>query len=499
MHRPQSLYRKTVLILALAFSLVLALIVIISDEELREKLGSAYWVLGLAITGCVLLVLAGYAWDHALYQRLRALSDQAQPLPGEEAAPAATSMDTDADEVIGLARKIERMAQALQKVEANYRGIVEDQIDLICRYRADGKIGFVNVAYENFFGKKRQELLGQSFPFFDRGLAALNASKTEVISFETETVGLEGQPVWFLWTVREIHSPEGSIIEYQAVGHDITLHKEAEVTLRRAKEAAEAADHAKGEFLAVVSHEIRTPINGVVGFARLLSDTSLIPEQREHVQMIMASGLTLESLINDILDLSKMEAGKLDIEHTPFALHKSVDEVCAFFAQKARVTGLTLVSRIAPDVPPLVYGDQARLRQILTTLVGNALKFTENGGITITLGCAKGELLASTNRRKLRLFFSVADTGIGIPPDKLNLLFRPFSQVDSSTTRRRGGTGLGLIICRRLCELMQGAISVESKVGAGSTFHFTIEVEYDRGDTPPPFPVAASAPQQAPA
>jgi PAS domain S-box-containing protein len=497
MPRLQTLYRKTVLILALASSLVLALIVIVSDEELRERLGSAYWVLGLAITGCVLLVLAGYAWDHALYQRLRALSAKAEPLPEEDGATVSSSMDTDVDEVIGLARKIERMAQALQKVEANYRGIVEDQIDLICRYRADGRIGFVNVAYEHFFGKKRQELLGQPFPLFDRGLSALNDSKTEVISFEADIAALEGQRVWFLWTVREIRSPEGSIIEYQAVGHDVTLHKEAEVTLRRAKEAAEAADHAKGEFLAVVSHEIRTPINGVVGFARLLADSQLTPEQREHVQMILASGLTLEALINDILDLSKMEAGKLDIEQTAFALHKSVDEVCAFFAQKARVTGLTLVARIAPDVPALVYGDQARLRQILVNLVGNALKFTENGGITITLGCAKGEPLAGTTRRKLRLFFSVADTGIGIPPEKLNLLFRPFSQVDSSTTRRRGGTGLGLIICRRLCELMHGAISVESKVGVGSTFHFTIEVEYDRGDTPPLFPIVADAPQRA--
>jgi PAS domain S-box-containing protein len=491
------LYRKTVLILALAFSLVLALVAIISDEELRERLGPAYWILGLAITGCVLLVLAGYAWDHALYQRLRALNAKAQPLQEEDVATESSSMDAEADEVIGLARKIERMAQALQKVEANYRGIVEDQIDLICRYRADGRIGFVNVAYEHFFGKKRQELLGQPFPFFDRGLAALNASKTEVISFEAEIPALEGQPVWFLWTVREIRSPEGNIIEYQVVGHDITLHKEAEVTLRRAKEAAEAADHAKGEFLAIVSHEIRTPINGVVGFARLLADSQLTSEQREHVQLILASGLTLESLINDILDLSKMEAGKLDIEHTAFALHKSVDEVCAFFAQKARVTGLTLVARIAPDVPALVYGDQARLRQVLVNLVGNALKFTENGGIIITLGCAKGELLAGMARRKLRLFFSVADTGIGIPPEKLNLLFRPFSQVDSSTARRRGGTGLGLIICRRLCELMHGAISVESKAGTGSTFHFTVEVEYDRGDTPPPFPVVAGAPQAA--
>jgi signal transduction histidine kinase len=317
-----------------------------------------------------------------------------------------------------------------------------------------------------------------------------------VISFEAETAAQEGQQVWFLWTVREIRSSGGNIIEYQAVGHDITLHKEAEVTLRRAKEAAEAADHAKGEFLAIVSHEIRTPINGVVGFARLLADSQLTPDQREHVQMILASGLTLESLINDILDLSKMEAGKLDIEHTPFALHKSVDEVCAFFAQKARVTGLTLVTRIAPDVPALVYGDQARLRQVLVNLVGNALKFTENGGIAITLGCAKGDPVSGATRRKLRLFFSVADTGIGIPPEKLNLLFRPFSQVDSSTTRRRGGTGLGLIICRRLCELMHGAISVESKVGTGSTFHFTIEVEYDRGDTPPPFKVVADAPPE---
>jgi signal transduction histidine kinase len=200
--------------------------------------------------------------------------------------------------------------------------------------------------------------------------------------------------------------------------------------------------------------------------------------------MIGSSGLTLEALINDILDMSKIEAGKIDIDHAPFALRRSVEEVITFFTPKARSAGLILEAKIDEDVPALVNGDVNRLRQILVNLIGNAIKFTEQGRVTVALSCGRGSMMEGQNRRELRLFFAVSDTGIGIPAEKMNQLFRPFSQVDTSASRRRGGTGLGLIISKRLCELMGGAISVESEPAKGSTFRFTIRTDYERsGET----------------
>jgi PAS domain S-box-containing protein len=480
--------RKTVLIFSLAIALLLALGAIITQESIHEKLGEAYYVLCLALIGCILLVLAGYVWDRNLVKQLRDLGTatraKAQTQIGSE-SPGLIDMpveDEGHDEVIGLARQIERMAQSLQKVEASYRAIVEDQVDLICRYRADGKLTFVNGATTRFFGKKRQELLGQRFILNELGFPArdFQGKLPEATTFEHELLSADGKRITHSWAHRAIKDPEGNIMEYQAVGHDVTVRKEAEAALTRAKEAAEAADRAKSEFLAVVSHEIRTPINGVIGFAKLLRETPLSAEQCGFVDMIGSSGLTLEALISDILDMSKIEAGKIDIDHAPFALRRSVEEVVSFFTPRARGASLTLSAKIDDDVPALVNGDVNRLRQILVNLIGNAIKFTEHGTITITLSCGRGAMVEGQNRRELRLFFAVTDTGIGIPAEKINQLFRPFSQVDTSATRRRGGTGLGLIISKRLCELMGGTISVESDAGRGSTFRFTVRTDYER-------------------
>jgi PAS domain S-box-containing protein len=474
--------RKTFFLLALAFSLVVALIAIIADEELREKLGTTYYVLSLSIIGCVLLVLAGYVWDRTLMQRLKALRSTL-PVPDPIDADADES---EHDEIIGLARKIERMAQALQKTEASYRGIVEDQVDLICRYRLDGRLTFVNSAYAQAFGRKRVELIGQPFTLFAPG----DAAGEDPYSIERELDFPDGRRRWLMWTQRAIRDDHGNTLEFQAVGHDITLRKEAEAALLHAKDAAEAADRAKSEFLAIVSHEIRTPINGVIGFAQILADSPLSPEQREQVAIIKSSGQALEKLIADILDLSKIEAGKIEIESAPFGLHKCVEDVIAFFQPRARSAGLNLTMRIETDVPVIVNSDEARLRQILTNLVGNALKFTERGRIDLALACVRGDPVSLRDtRRALRLFFSVTDTGIGIPADKISKLFKPFSQVDSSSERRRSGTGLGLIISKRLCELMGGSISVDSKAGQGTTFRFSILADYEKGDTTVPFPI----------
>jgi signal transduction histidine kinase len=328
--------------------------------------------------------------------------------------------------------------------------------------------------------------VGQPFPLFTPG----GAIGLEPYTFERELDFPDGRRRWLMWTQRPIKDDADNLLEFQAVGHDITLRKEAEAALLHAKEAAEAADRAKSEFLAIVSHEIRTPINGVIGFAQILADSPLSPEQREQVAIIKSSGQALEKLIADILDLSKIEAGKIEIESAPFGLHKSLEDVIAFFQPRARQASLTLTANIDPDVPAIVNSDEARLRQILTNLIGNAIKFTERGGVTVHVSCMRGEPVSTRDtRRALRLFFSVADTGIGIPADKIQKLFKPFSQVDSSSERRRSGTGLGLIISKRLCELIGGSISVDSKPGEGTTFRFSILTDYEKGDTIPPFPM----------
>ena len=467
--------RKTTFVLVIAVALIMAWVAIITDEKTREHLGSTLYIIGFAITGCMVMMLAGYVWDQTLAKTLKSLHDTTDSVKIED-APIGDSDESDSDEIIGLARKIERMARSLQQVEASYKGIVEDQPDLICRYKNDGKITFVNGAYARAVNKKRTELVGVDFPYFAPGAAIAD----EPYTFESEMVFNDGRRLWIRWTQRAIKDDAGATAEFQAVGYDITERKEAEAALLRAKEAAEAADQAKSEFLANVSHELRTPINAIIGFSKMLTTTTLNLDQREQVEMINSSGLALEKIIADILNLSKIDSGKIDIEHSPFSLRMCVQDTCAFFAPKARSLALALDSKVDAGVPEIVNSDETRIRQILTNLIGNALKFTERGGVSLEVSCARGEPIEpGSNRRVARLFFAVKDSGIGIPADKLDHLFLPFSQVDTSTTRRRGGTGLGLIISKRLCELMGGTISVESRPGEGSTFRFSILTDFE--------------------
>ncbi|MEZ5662819.1 MAG: ATP-binding protein [Burkholderiaceae bacterium] len=241
--------------------------------------------------------------------------------------------------------------------------------------------------------------------------------------------------------------------------------------LRKALDRAEASTRAKSEFLAIMSHEIRTPMNGILGMVQLLEFTSLTDEQRNYVKTIRGSGDTLLVLINDILDFSKIEAGQLSLEHRSFALEPTLQAAMALYLPQAERKGLALTMDLAPDLPRHVSGDRTRLKQILSNLLANAIKFTEAGHIRVRVaGQLKGD-------GPLMLRVEVADTGIGIPAERLDRLFRPFSQVDSSTTRRFGGTGLGLAICARLCEAMGGGIGVVSEPGQGSSFRFKVRLD----------------------
>ncbi|MEL7486183.1 MAG: response regulator [Pseudomonadota bacterium] len=283
-----------------------------------------------------------------------------------------------------------------------------------------------------------------------------------------------GEIIWVSETARMIRDDAGATRFFEGTIEDITSRIDAQHKLELAKQEAERANRMKSEFLANMSHEIRTPMNGVMGMGELLSETDLDGQQKEYVETLMMSGEALLVVINDILDISKIEAGKFELSHEPFDVLAVMEEVVRVMTPRARTKELELILRIAPDAPMAAIGDGPRLRQIMLNLVGNAIKFTDEGNVVIDVHT---EL---TEAGSLRVKASVADTGIGIAAPSLERIFEKFEQVDNSSTRSFGGTGLGLAICKELCELMRGEITVASTLGAGSTFSIDVALDADR-------------------
>ncbi len=351
---------------------------------------------------------------------------------------------------------------ALRESEKKYRLIIEAIDDGYYEVDLDGNFTFFNTAMCRVMGRSREEMWGTNFEAFD---AFYRDGRTPKV-FEWTLRDKDGSETILESSVALIKDPEGKIIGFRGLLRDVTQRKK-EDALRQAKMAAEFASQAKSEFLANMSHEIRTPLNAIIGMLELVLETELTSEQREDLDVVISAAYALLSVINDILDFSKIEAGKLELEELPFALRDFLGESLRIMAAKAHEKGLELAYRVLPDVPDRLIGDPARFRQIVLNLVGNAVKFTDRGEIIVSVKTD------SYTENGVCLLFSVRDTGIGIPLEKQESIFRAFEQADGSTSRRFGGTGLGLAISSQLVELMRGKIWLESRVGEGSVFCFT--------------------------
>ncbi|MGB8313930.1 MAG: ATP-binding protein, partial [Aestuariivirga sp.] len=367
--------------------------------------------------------------------------------------------------------------QRLRDQQFYTRSLIESNIDALMTTDPSGIITDVNKQMEALTGCTRDELIGAPFKscFTDpeRAEAGIKRvlSEKSVTDYELTARARNGKQTVVSYNATTFYDRNRTLQGVFAAARDVTEGKRVEMELKQAKAAAESANRTKSDFLASMSHEIRTPMNAIIGIADLLAKTALSPEQDKYVQIFRRAGDNLLNLINDILDLSKVEASQLELERTGFSLRDHLEIVMEMVAPRAQEKRLTLECDIATDVPTELVGDPTRLRQVLLNLLGNAIKFTPSGEVSLRVKRDAGSSLPTA------LQFTVSDSGIGIAREKLDQVFERFTQADTSTTRRFGGSGLGLTISKRLVELMGGRIWVESEVEKGSVFSFTVPFE----------------------
>ena len=360
----------------------------------------------------------------------------------------------------------------LQEAEQRARRLFESQGDLIVLRDVEGRITYANDAYCELAQRPRDALIGTRFSLevLEQGDTALEPNGTRV--HDQQVSGPLG-PRWIAWREGFVRNDAGGPAEMQSVGRDVTDRTESERALAEARDQADAASRAKSRFLAMASHEIRTPLNGIIGMSGLLMDTPLTPEQTTYVKAVKTSGDALLSLIEELLDYSKIEAGKIDLEHRPFALSGMIEDITELLAPRAEAKKIEIAAYVDERLPMHVIGDAARLRQVLLNLAGNAIKFTSTGGVA---------LIVEPGIWPNEISFLVRDTGIGIPPEARERIFREFEQADDKIARSYGGTGLGLSISDRIVKRMGGRITLESQPGAGSTFEVSIPLTAADGE-----------------
>lgn len=360
----------------------------------------------------------------------------------------------------------------LKEAEERARSLFESQGDLIVLRDHQGRITFANDAYCALAGQARSALVGTRFDFdvLEQGDSARESNGTRIHDQRISTpLGAR----WIAWREGFVRLDAGQPAELQSVGRDVTDRTETERALSDARDQADAANRAKSRFLAMASHEIRNPLNGIIGMGGLLLDTTLTPEQTTYARAVKTSGEALMALIEELLDYSKIEAGKLDLDQRPFALSTLIEEVTELLAPRAQAKGLEIAAYVDERLPLEVVGDAARLRQVLLNLAGNAIKFTAHGGVA---------LIVEPGIWPNEISFLVRDTGIGIAPDAQQRIFREFEQADDRVARTYGGTGLGLAISERIVKRMGGRITLESAPAQGSTFEVAIPLAPSQGD-----------------
>jgi PAS domain S-box-containing protein len=370
-----------------------------------------------------------------------------------------------------------KLDQRLRDQQFYTRSLIESNIDAIMTTDPSGIITDVNKQMEALTGCTRDELIGAPFKRYftdpDRAQAGIKLvlSEKKVTDYELTARARDGKKTVVSYNATTFYDRDRTLQGVFAAARDVTERKRVEAELKQAKAVAESASRTKSDFLASMSHEIRTPMNAIMGIADLLAKTPLTAEQDKYVQIFRRAGDNLLNLINDILDLSKVEASQLELEQTGFSLNDLLEKVTEMVELKALEKGLALVCEVLPGTPTYLVGDPTRLRQVLLNLIGNAIKFTKVGSVSLRVSRDESSPVPTSLR------FTITDTGVGIPDSKLGRVFERFTQADSSTTRRFGGSGLGLTISKRLVELMGGRIWVESVVEKGSVFSFAVPFE----------------------
>jgi PAS domain S-box-containing protein len=362
----------------------------------------------------------------------------------------------------------------LKEAEERARSLFESQGDLIVLRDPDGCITFVNDAYCELAELPRHALIGSHFSLdiLEQGEATFEAGGTRIHDQKIATpLGAR----WIAWREGLVRTDAGQPADLQCVGRDVTDRAASERAIGEARDQADAANRAKSRFLAMASHEIRTPLNGIIGMSGLLLDTALTPEQMTYAKAVKTSGDALLALIEELLDYSKIEAGKIDLEHRPFALSALIEDITELLAPRAQARKLEIAAYVDERLPAEVIGDAARLRQVLLNLAGNAIKFTSTGGVA---------LMVEPGIRPNEISFLVRDTGIGIAAEAQSRIFREFEQADDRIARSYGGTGLGLSISERIVKRMGGRITLESKPGVGSTFEVSVPLAAAESDRP---------------
>ncbi len=374
---------------------------------------------------------------------------------------------------------VKQAEEARREAEEQYRELVESAADLVWQVDLEGRWTFTNAACERIYGIEAAELLGRRLTersdsvHVEPDLAALAEvlGGAEVVDYETVHRTADGAARHLSFSARPVRDETGRIVGAHGTARDVSERVAAREALEKAREAAERAAKARSAFLANMSHEIRTPMNGVLGMTELLLDTDLTPEQRRSTELVHSSAEALLRILDDTLDFSKIESGYFELEEIPFELPGLVDSTVRPLAVRAVESGIELVYDVRPDVPHVVRGDPGRLRQVLNNLVGNALKFTHEGEVVLSVS------LEGSRDGGAAIRFAVRDTGIGIASNQLSAIFGEFEQGDVSTTRKYGGTGLGLAISQRIVRLMRGEIEVTSELGRGSEFTFVVSFQ----------------------